>query len=447
MDTNSDFKITSQAIGRMTVFPTLTAVPVKRTAGIPSSVQSFAVRSTNDTDVLWHNRFSHASATRVTQLIPNHHGFNCESCILGKQPRTPFKSIEDKATDKLGCVHIDHCGIITPSTYGGGKYALNLRDQATGYTWVYVVPDKSAETIIKALKQWKPMVENQAGTTLKVIRTDDAKEFKSVYTQYLQQFGVVHEATARYSSSSNGTVERVHRTLFDMVRPMLIHAKLPTPFWGEAIITAAKVLNRLPTKANANNMTPHEAWFGKKPSIKHLRVFGCIAYATLPIEIIGKGNKPAPRAIKCCFLGYYGNRMYRLLDLESGKAFKARDVKFNESEFFEPGAFKNVSQDFTPLKFEFSDFDEPEPLNDPPSLTSDDGFLTPNAWSSLHSPHRQHLVCKQAIPIWLCLRSMAYFFSWKQKMHVTLNDIRVTAESDGGLSLQPSPPRRACTRC
>ena len=37
------------------------------------------------------------------------------------------------------------------------------------------------------------MVENQAGTTLKVIRTDGALELKIAHEQYFQQFGVIHE--------------------------------------------------------------------------------------------------------------------------------------------------------------------------------------------------------------------------------------------------------------
>jgi hypothetical protein len=306
----------------MTVFPTLSAIPVNTrsyaaAAATPLNVTPPSTSETAqppapciqpiDKNSLWHRRFLHASADRVAVHIRNHQRVTCEPCSLGKTPRKLFKPVDDKATNKLEIVHIDHCGPVNPTTYGGGKYALNLRDEATSYTWTYIVPDKTAKSIIEVLKVWKPMVENQAGTNLQIIRTDDAEEFKSAHAQYLQQFGVLIETTAGYSSSSNRAVERVHRTLFDMVRPMLIHSNLPTPFWGEAISTAAKVLNRLPTKANAKGICPHEAWFGKKPSIKHLQVFGCVAKVTLPIEIIGKGNKPAPRAIKCCLLGYQGN--------------------------------------------------------------------------------------------------------------------------------------------
>jgi len=46
---------------------------------------------------------------------------------------------------------------------------------------------------------------------------------------------------------------RLNRTLFDMARPSLIKAKLPTPFWAEAIRTGNKIRHRLPTKALQDN--------------------------------------------------------------------------------------------------------------------------------------------------------------------------------------------------
>jgi hypothetical protein len=59
---------------------------------------------------------------------------------------------------------------------------------------------------------------------------------------------------------------------------MLKTMSVPGKFWGEAVRTAVYVLNRAPTKS-LNGKTPYEAWFGKKPGVKHLRTFGCTAYA------------------------------------------------------------------------------------------------------------------------------------------------------------------------
>lgn len=67
----------------------------------------------------------------------------------------------------------------------------------------------------------KQTVRNHASTTLKIIRTDGAKEFKAVHNQYLQQFGVVHEVTAPYSSS-NDHVEKCSVYSFDKVIRFLV---------------------------------------------------------------------------------------------------------------------------------------------------------------------------------------------------------------------------------
>ena len=58
------------------------------------------------------------------------------------------------------------------------------------------------------------------------------------------------------SLSMNGVAERRNRTLKDMVRSMISHSNLPISLWGEALKTAANILNRVPTKGTAK--TPYE---------------------------------------------------------------------------------------------------------------------------------------------------------------------------------------------
>ena len=65
---------------------------------------------------------------------------------------------------------------------------------------------------------------------------------------------------------------------------MLIKSYLNTPFRAEALATTVYVRNRLPTNSLPNRISIHEAWFNEMPSIKHLRQFGCIAYAQMPGE-------------------------------------------------------------------------------------------------------------------------------------------------------------------
>ena len=127
-----------------------------------------------------------------------------------------------------------------------------------------------------------------------------------------------------------------------MARPMIIKSKLPSPFWAEAINTANKIRNCLPTKSLPNKMSPHEAWFGNKPSINHLRQFGCIAYHRLPDEVITPGQKINPRSIKCCLVGYIGNQIYRLWTPVQQKIIVSRNMIFKENEFFHLSVFDNI---------------------------------------------------------------------------------------------------------
>lgn len=66
-----------------------------------------------------------------------------------------------------------------------------------------------------------------------------------------------------------------------MTRSMLKEKKLPHELWGEAVNTAAYILNRCPTK-KLKNQVPEEVWSGRKPSIIHLKVFGSICYKHVP---------------------------------------------------------------------------------------------------------------------------------------------------------------------
>ena len=80
---------------------------------------------------------------------------------------------------------------------------------------------------------------------------------------------------------------------------MMSCTNLPIFLWGEALKTANYILNRTPTKSI--NRIPYEVWNGRKPSIKHLRVWGCKAEAK-PYNPVEK--KLDPKTISGYFVGY-----------------------------------------------------------------------------------------------------------------------------------------------
>jgi hypothetical protein len=66
-----------------------------------------------------------------------------------------------------------------------------------------------------------------------------------------------------------------------------------------------------PTKS-LNNKTPFEAWHERKPNVRHLKTFGCVAH----VKKVGPGlDKLSDRSAKMMFIGYEsGTKGYRFFN-------------------------------------------------------------------------------------------------------------------------------------
>eukprot|EP00253_Pinus_taeda_P024268 PITA_24268 len=84
----------------------------------------------------------------------------------------------------------------------------------------------------------------------------------------------------------------------ERARSMLSGARLGKEFWPEAVETACYLVNRSPSSA-LEDKTPQEVWTGKKPSLSHLRVFGCDAYVHV---LKDKRTKLDSKSAKCIFI-------------------------------------------------------------------------------------------------------------------------------------------------
>ena len=78
-------------------------------------------------------------------------------------------------------------------------------------------------------------------------------------------------------------------------------------------------------------MTPYQAFYGQKPSLSHVRVFGCLAYAVIPKP---KRTKLDLKGRLCIHLGSpNGYKAYRLYDPTTKETFISRNVRFVENQF------------------------------------------------------------------------------------------------------------------
>ena len=163
------------------------------------------------------------------------------------------------------------------------------------------------------------------------LRTDNGGEYiLHEFRDYLLKEGIKHEFTVPRSPEQNGVAERLNRTFIEAVRSMLAGAKLPHQFWAEALATAVYLRNRSPTKA-ISGLTPVEGWTGSKPSVNHLKAFGCVAYAHISKE---ERRKLDPKAKRYILLGYgMYVKGYRLYHPQEKKVFYSRDVVFDEKHY------------------------------------------------------------------------------------------------------------------
>jgi len=110
-------------------------------------------------------------------------------------------------------------------------------------------------------------------------------------------------------------------------RSMLSGARLGQEFWVEVVETSCYLVNRSPLSL-LEDKTQQEVWTGKKPSLSHLRVFGCDACVHVAKD---KRTKLDNKFEKCIFIGYKeGLKGYKLWNLVTRKVFYSQDVVFRE---------------------------------------------------------------------------------------------------------------------
>jgi len=278
---------------------------------------------------LWHRRLGHLSNSSMQQLRNMVTGVNnmdrsvvgpCEACVKGKQVRVPFKKSSNKRSQcVLGLVHSDVCGPMSTPSVGGARYFLAFTDDYTRHSSVDFLRSKTE--VPEKFAEYKALVENQTGHKIKALRSDNGTEYVNErLSSMLRSCGIKHETTVPYSPQQNNVAERLSRTLVERGRSMLMESHLSVDLWAEAIATAVYLRNRSPTKA-LSAVTAEKAWSGHKPD-RHLRVFGCRAFAKTPDAHRKKWDAKSQEFI---FVGYCEEtKGYRLVHPVTKKAYKVQ---------------------------------------------------------------------------------------------------------------------------
>ena len=131
--------------------------------------------------------------------------------------------------------------------------------------------------------------------------SDAGGEYKSkAFEKMLKDRGIEILQSILYAHQQNGRAERIIRTITEKAESMHLQACIPQSWWEFSIEHATHVYNCTPMR-HLNWQTPYTLLYGERPSVEHLRVFGCGAYVFLPAEV--RANKLAPKSELMTYLG------------------------------------------------------------------------------------------------------------------------------------------------
>ncbi|KAM0021620.1 putative RNA-directed DNA polymerase [Helianthus debilis subsp. tardiflorus] len=282
----------------------------------------------------WHKRLGHVSISKLSHLdfakdLSLNSKHFCDSCNKAKFTRLPFAISTSKTNACFELVHCDVWGKYRTPSFTQARYFLTIVDDFSRNVWVFLLKHKHEAG--NCLIEFHKMVQVQFETNIKRIRCDNGGEFVSnKMLDFYAKNGIMLETTCPHTPQQNGVVERKHRHLLETARALKFEANLPTRFWGECVLTATHIINRIPSDV-IDGKTPYELLHDKLPSYEHLKVFGCLAYY---LNTETHEDKFEMRGRPGTFLGYPpGTKGYKIYDLQLKKIFITRHVKFYEDVF------------------------------------------------------------------------------------------------------------------
>jgi transposase InsO family protein len=286
--------------------------------------------------LLQHRRLGHLSFATMGQLYPDIYSkvskenLVCDACQYGKQTRSSYTSSDNRSDVPLQTIHSDVWGPSGVVSLNGYRYFVTFIDCCTRTTWVYVL--RSKNEVFECFKDFHNLIKTQYNACMKVLRSDNGTEFVNKELDgYLSSHGIIHQTTCPGTSEQNGLAERKNRHLLEIARCLMFAMNVPKFLWCEAVMTAAYLMNRMPTRV-LDYKTPIECLTGKNTYAVPPKVFGCTCFVRDYRPSVGKLD---PRALKSIFVGYFSKQKgYKCWCPSARRMFVSMDVVFREHEPF-----------------------------------------------------------------------------------------------------------------
>lgn len=256
----------------------------------------------------------------------------CLGCGLGKSVRRRFSPVQEtkaRADCPFRRLCVDTCIVSNPSRSRFNCFLL-IVDEFSRHVWVLTLRKRA-----DAPHRFRLFIRDlrRAGLRDKIdiIRCDGARELTFGFADLRREEGIQSEYGAPYSSTqTNPFVERAIRTVVQMSRCSMCHAKVPTKLWKECLEYNVYLYNRLPHSGLPGGSSPLLALRGSShphSRLRHIHTFYAPVFSRIPTN--PRGNKFGAMAKFGRFVGLDPvNKGYRVY--ANGTVFVRRDVYFHD---------------------------------------------------------------------------------------------------------------------
>ena len=269
-------------------------------------------------------------------VVLKDHNHQCVPCDMAKITKSSFKGeymkdvhhANDQADADLMVLYIT----VKDSDDKEDKikrYVSLITDVHTRHVHMRILNKKSEAS--QHVLDYYHYSKRETGKELKCFHSDNGKEYQRAIG-ILKSRNVNCTNSPPYTSERNPIAERKNRTLEDMMRALLEHAKLdPFKYWEYAMATAVYIHNRV-TVVTGTNKTQHELFPSRVPNLSRLHAFGCDTVSLINLKNKSR-EKFLPKGELGTFIGYNTkDHSYNILLLD-GTIKSTVHVRFQEDKF------------------------------------------------------------------------------------------------------------------
>ena len=265
---------------------------------------SSTICSSMDEPLLVHRRLDHLNISKLQKMVSclsNLSSLECESCRLRKHTCVSFpKRLESRTKSLFELVQTDVWGpsrIVSTLCF---QYFVTFIDDFSRNTWLFLM--KSRTKLFSVFQKFFVEIHNQFHTSICILHGDNALDYLSApFSDFLSSYWILHQFSCAYTPQQFGVAESKNRHLVETACTLLLHHTVPQRFWGDTILNAYYLINRMPSSVLGDQvppslLLPNQPLFCLPP-----RVFGCTCFVHI---LTPSQDKLSANATKYIFFGY-----------------------------------------------------------------------------------------------------------------------------------------------